>query len=268
MILGILRPTSGEVHLFDNRVNGSAPEIRRRIGVVSEKQYLYPEMTLWEYLNFFGQLYRATSIRGRIEELTGRVGLADVLDRRIGAFSRGMQQKVGFARALLHDPDLLILDEPVSGLDPMGILRVRTLIEEENRRGKTVFVSSHLLSEIERLCHRVGIMSNGELLAEDRMDNLVRRLASETQLDVEFAEEQKQVAATLKGRDYVRDVSVDGRFLRVKIKTDRDYRKDVVEVLISQGLVPIGIQLRPMTLEEAFITITKENISLITKAGA
>jgi len=265
MILSILRPTMGHINLFGERLNGSRVEIRSRIGVVSEKQYFYPEMTMREYLDFFGELYQVRNRRQRIGELAERVELANVLDKRIGAFSRGMQQKVGFVRALLHEPELLILDEPVSGLDPMGIRQVRGLIEEENKRGKTVFISSHLLSEIEKLCDRVAIMNNGRLLAEDRMENLVRRLTEESELDIELAEGKPQAVEELEGLDFINGVSIDGKFLRVKVKTDRDYRLDVLQKLISRGHVPVGIQVRSMSFEEAFVTITKENISLLAK---
>ena len=265
MILSILRPTMGHINLFGERLNGSRVEIRSRIGVVSEKQYFYPEMTMREYLDFFGELYQVRNRRQRIGELAERVELANVLDKRIGAFSRGMQQKVGFVRALLHEPELLILDEPVSGLDPMGIRQVRGLIEEENKRGKTVFISSHLLSEIEKLCDRVAIMNNGRLLAEDRMENLVRRLTEESELDIELAEGKPQAVEELEGLDFINGVSIDGKFLRVKVKTDRDYRLNVIQKLISRGHVPVGIQVRSMSFEEAFVTITKENISLLAK---
>jgi ABC-2 type transport system ATP-binding protein len=268
MTLAILQPSRGGVYLFDDQTRTSRADVRRKIGVVSEKQFLYPEMTMWEYLDFFGELYQVENRRERIAELATQVELDNVLDRRLGAFSRGMQQKVGFVRALLHDPDLLILDEPVSGLDPMGIRQVRDLVEEENRRGKTVFISSHLLSEMEKLCHRVGIMNNGRLLAEDRMDSLVRRLTEEVELDLEFSKEEPQAAEAVRGFDFVRGTFMEGKFLTVKMKADQDYRRDVVEALISRGHVPVGSWLRSMSLEEAFITITKENISLLTKADA
>ena len=265
MILSILRPTTGDIYLFGEQINRSRSEIRRRIGVVSEKQFLYSEMTMMEYLDFFGELYQVPSRRKRIGELAEKVELVNVLDKRLGTFSRGMQQKVGFVRALLHEPELLILDEPVSGLDPMGIRQVRILIEEEKKRGKMVFVSSHLLSEIEKLCDRVAIMSNGRLLAEDRMENLVRRLTEEIELDIELTAEKPQVIDSLKRLGFINGASINGKFLKVKMKTDRDYRPDVIRNLISQGLVPVGIQVRSMSLEEAFVTITKENISLLAK---
>jgi ABC-type multidrug transport system ATPase subunit len=266
MILAILRPSAGEFFLFGNETGGSNLKMRRKIGVVSEKQYLYPEMTMREYLDFFGEIYRVRNPKTRREELAEKVELTDVLDKRLGTFSRGMQQKVGFVRALLHDPELLILDEPVSGLDPMGIRQARGLIEEENQRGKTVFISSHLLSEIEKLCHRVGIMNKGRLSVQDTMDNLVRRLSAEIKFEVELADEKQEAADALDGLDFVSEISSNGRFLNLKMKTDRDYRRDVVQALMSHGHVPVGIRTDLMTLEEAFIAITTENISLLATA--
>lgn len=265
MILAIIRPSSGEIYFFENETSGSSPDIRSRIGAVSEKQYLYPGMTMREYLDFFGELYNMAHRKARIKELAEKVQLTEALDKRLGTFSRGMQQKVGFVRALLHEPDLLILDEPVSGLDPIGIRQVRDLIEEENKKGKTVLISSHLLSEIENLCHRVGIMNNGRLLAEDRADQLVAQLTEEMELEVELAAEKPLAADILSGLDFISSLSVDGRFLKLRMKSDRDHRQALVESLISQGHVPVGIESKPMSLEEAFITITKENISLLTK---
>ena len=263
MILAILPPSVGQFYLFGDQRSGSMIENRFKIGAVSENQHLYPEMTMREYLDFFGELYRVQKRMGKIEELAGRVELADVLDKRLGAFSRGMLQKVGIIRALLNDPDLLILDEPISGLDPMGIHQVRSLIEEENEKGKTVVISSHMLSEVEKLCDRVGIMNRGQLLAEESLTNLAQRLAEWIELDVELPEERHQAADLLKGLGFVIGISGEGRFIKIRVKTDRDYRHDVVQALIAQGLVPVGIQAKPMTLEESFVAITKDNISLL-----
>ncbi len=265
MILAILRPSIGEFFLFGNETAGSDLKLRSKIGVVSEKQYIYPEMTMREYLGFFGEIYRVPDSTIRMGALAEQFELLDVMDKRLGTFSRGMMQKVGFIRALLHDPELLILDEPVSGLDPVGIRQVRRVIEEENQRGKAGFISSHLLSEIEKLCHRVGIMNKGRLLAQDTMDNLVRRLSKEIKLEIELAEKPPASVHRLKELDFVTEFTSDGRFLKLKIKTDRDYRQDLVRALISRGQIPVGIRTGSMTLEEAFITITKENISLLAK---
>src|SRR5690606_15639584 len=186
MILGLLPPTEGEVKLFGKNLSEDYFNIKRRIGVLSEVQYLYEEMTALEYLRFFGQLYQVERIDERIREVLGLVNLYDRRNELLKGYSKGMKQKLGLARALLHDPEILILDEPVSSLDPYGIKEVRDILMAENEKGKTIFISSHILSEIERTCHRVGIMSRGRLLAEDTMADLKRRLADEVELELEL----------------------------------------------------------------------------------
>jgi ABC-2 type transport system ATP-binding protein len=169
MLLGIERPTRGRVHLFGQDLGSDYFAIKRRIGVVAEHQYLYDDMTAREYLRFFADLYHVDGADHRIEELLEAVDLRPFADVPARDYSRGMKQKLGLVRALIHDPDLLILDEPVSGLDPYGIVQVRTLIQEQNSQGKTVFISSHILSEVEHTAHRVGIINICELKAEDTM---------------------------------------------------------------------------------------------------
>ncbi|MGQ9631430.1 MAG: ABC transporter ATP-binding protein [bacterium] len=265
MILNILEPTSGKIRLMGEDVDGSDLNVRRRIGVLSEKQHFHPEMTMREYLRFFGDLYRVENKDKRIVELAERVDLANVLDKRLGAFSRGMQQKAGFVRALLHDPDLLILDEPQSGLDPNGVKQIRDLIREEHREGRTVFISSHLLSEVEKLCDRVGIIHLGRLLAEDTMQNITKQLSEEVEVDVGLSEGKDEVVESLRNLPFVRNLSRDGNQLVLKVKADRDYRPEISRTIVEKGDVPVNIELKQMNLEEAFVEITSKNISLLTR---
>jgi len=206
MLLGILKPTRGEIYIMGEPLSKNPLSIKKKIGVVSEKQYLYKDMTAGEYLNFFADLYRVKNKKERIDQLLSAVGLLEVKNKKLGAFSRGMQQKLGFVRALLHDPQLLLLDEPVSGLDPTGIKQVRDLIEEENKKGKTIFISSHLLSEVEKLCSKVAIINKGKLLVEDTMQNLRRKLADFIQLEVELVEIKKEILDTLNSFDFVKQI--------------------------------------------------------------
>ena len=186
ILLNIVEPTTGKVSLFGQQLKRDALDIKRKIGVVSEKQYIYKEMTAGEYLDFFGDLYRVANKVRRVDALLEQLDLIEVKHKRLGSFSHGMQQKVGFARAFLHDPDLFILDEPILGLDPKGVKQIRDLIFAANRKGKTVFISSHLLSEVEKLCHKVGIINQGSLLAEATMTELKKRLVDATELTVEL----------------------------------------------------------------------------------
>ena len=263
MLLGILKPSRGKIYLFGEELSRNSLSLKSRIGVVSEKQYLYKEMTAGEYLDFFAELYGVRNRKKRIEELLEAVGLLEVINRKVGAFSRGMQQKLGFARALLHDPDLLILDEPVSGLDPTGIKQIRDLVREENRKGRTIFISSHLLSEVERLCGRVGIINEGRLLAEDTMENLRRKLTDVEELEVEVSEAKKETLEALSSLDFVKGITKEGKKLTIKVKADKDHRAEISQLISQKGEVVLGIKVKEMSLEEAFITITQKNISLL-----
>lgn len=265
MLLGILKPTQGEVYLFGQNITKDFLSIKKKMGVVSEKQYLYKEMTAGEYLNFFADLYGVKNRKKKIDQLLEAVNLLEVKNRKLGAFSRGMQQKLGFARALLHDPQLLLLDEPVSGLDPTGIKQIRDLIEQENKKGRTIFISSHLLSEVERLCGKVGIINKGRLLAEDTMDNLRKRLTDVAELEIELTEAKKKIIDTLAAFDFIKGLKKEENLLTIKVKADKDYRAQISEAISQQGGVVLGIKKKEMSLEEAFITITEKNISLLTE---
>lgn len=265
MLLGILKPTQGEVYLFGQNIAKDFLSIKKKMGVVSEKQYLYKEMTAGEYLNFFADLYGVKNRKKKIDQLLEGVNLLEVKNRKLGAFSRGMQQKLGFARALLHDPQLLLMDEPVSGLDPTGIKQIRDLIEQENKKGKTIFISSHLLSEVERLCGKVGIINKGRLLAEDTMDNLRKRLTDVVELEIELTEAKKEIIDTLAAFDFIKGLKREENLLTIKVKADKDYRAQISEAISQQGGVVLGIKKKEMSLEEAFITITEKNISLLTE---
>ena len=263
MLLGIMKPTKGEISLFDRPLYEDYFNIKKKIGVVSEKQYLYKEMTPFEYLDFFADFYRVKNRKKRIKELLEWVNLSGVQDKKLKQFSRGMQQKVGIARALLHNPEILILDEPISGLDPMGIKEVRDMIEEQKRLGKTIFISSHLLSEVEKICDRVGIINKGVLLAEDKMENLKMRLSNEIEIEIEVELKKviPEVIKVLSSLDFVNKVTQEKNLLVVKVKTDRDHRDELVKTISSEGGAILGLKLREMSLEEAFITITQKNVS-------
>ena len=263
MLLGILRPTKGRIYVFEEELTKNFLSIKSRIGVVSEKQYLYKEMAAGEYLDFFADLYGVKDKKKKIDQLLEAVGLLEVKNKKLGAFSRGMQQKLGFARALLHDPELLLLDEPVSGLDPTGIKQVRDLIEQENRKGRTIFISSHLLSEVERLCREVAIINEGKLLAEDTMENLRRKLSKTVELEIELSQAKEEIMKALSSFDFIQAIKQQENLLTLRVKSDQDYRAQISETISRQGGIVLGIKVKEMSLEEAFITITQKNISLL-----
>lgn len=270
MLLGVTRPTSGEVLLFGQRAGPGGLDLRRRIGVVPEKhpQGVWPWMKAQEYLEFFAELFSVPRPRDRIESLLRKVDLYSVRNTRIREFSRGMLQKLSFTRAILHDPDVLLLDEPISGLDPLGIRQVRDLIVSENRGGRSIVISSHQLSEMERICHRVAIISRGKLLAEDTMESLVARLFREREILVELEQVPADLPEALSKVPPVLGCTVEAATLLVRVPREGDHRKPISEFLIGRGLVPLRIQERAVSLEEAFVTITQENIASLVQEGA
>ncbi len=269
MLLGITRPTSGDIWLFGERSAPRRLDLRRRIGVVPEKhpRGVWTWMTAGEYLALFADLFRVPRADRRISELLEKVQLAPFRSKRIREFSQGMLQKLSIVRALLPDPDLLILDEPVSGLDPFGIKQVRDLIVSENREGRTILISSHQLSEMERICDRVAIIFQGRLLVEDTMASLLSGLRVEREVHVELERVPEETPARMRGLSFVRDAVARGNTLVVKISRDGDFRRALSEALIGMDLVPLRIEEKGPSLEEAFITITRENIDRLARGG-
>ena len=267
MLLGISAPTSGEIFLFGKKFLPEKVDMRSRIGVVPEKHPVgvWTWMTAYEYLMFFAHIFNVKQAGARINYLLKEVNLFEVKNKPFRTFSRGMLQKLNIVRALLHDPDILILDEPISGLDPIGIKQVRDLIVSENREGRIIFVSSHLLSEIEKICHRIAIIYKGNLIAEDAMDVLLARLIKQNKILIDVEQIPPGFAREIQSLDFVINCTVTGLTLSVEVPMDRDYRRDIALFVFQKGLIPLRIQHKEASLEEAFITITQENIKKLTE---
>jgi ABC-2 type transport system ATP-binding protein len=175
ILLGLVRATSGKALLLGQPAGDV--ETRCRIGFLPESPYFYDYLTAEEFLGFYGQLagLGRVAINQRVTDLLALVGLAEARTRQLRKFSKGMLQRIGLAQALIHDPELIILDEPMTGLDPVGRKQVRDLILSLRDRGKTIFFSTHILHDVEMICDRVGIVMKGRLLASGRVDELVRQ---------------------------------------------------------------------------------------------
>ncbi len=263
MLLGVEQPTGGTIERFGRAGPIDPFRDKPRIGVLGEQQHLYDDLSAWEYLLFFGRLYRVERPEGRARELLERLDLDEFHRLRARDFSRGMQQKLGLARALLHRPELLVLDEPVSGLDPHGIRQVREILAEENHRGVTILVSSHILSEVERTAHRVGILSGGRLVAEDEVAQLVARLEPDTLIELDVEQLGPGAVESLREQPFVRavDLVTDGGgpgrgLLRVRVAADVDHRRDVSAVVAQHGGLITGMRQPGLSLEEAFVRLT------------
>ncbi len=173
LVLGLLRPTSGDVRVLGGSPRD--PRTKARIGFLPEDSAFYPHLTAEETLRFYGSLFPLPSgeVRRRAEELLRRVGLWEARKRRVGEFSKGMLRRIGLAQALINDPELVILDEPTAGIDPMGVRQTKDLILELKRRGRTVLLSSHLLGDVEDVCDRIAILHQGRLRAIGPIEELL-----------------------------------------------------------------------------------------------
>ncbi len=185
IILGLVSPTRGRTEIFgrDSRL----VESREAVGFLPENPYFYKFLTGAETLRFFGRLCGMTSatLKSRVNELLDLVGLDNARDRRLGTYSKGMLQRIGLAQALIHDPRLVVLDEPTAGVDPAGSREIRDLIIDLKRRGITVLLSSHLLAQAQEICDRIGILADGVLVREGRLEELI---AIENQTELVIAD--------------------------------------------------------------------------------
>lgn len=162
LILGLLRPTAGSVGVLGASV--PSKDISRRVGYLPEVPYFYRYLTAREVLTMYASLSGVPETGSAVERMLDMVGLRPAADRKLAEFSKGMLQRIGIAQSLVHDPDILIYDEPVSGLDPLAMKEMRLLLLSLKERGKTIFLSSHLISEVERVCDRVAVLSRGRLV--------------------------------------------------------------------------------------------------------
>ncbi len=174
MLTGLIRPTGGTATLFGNVI--PSPQTMRDVGFLPENPYVYPYLTPREFVTMCAHLSGVprAAVDARVEKTIARVGMADAIDREVRKLSKGMTQRIGLAAALVHAPKLLILDEPMSGLDPVGRKDVRDLILEEKRLGRTVFFSTHVLADVEMLCDRVCILRKGKVAVEGKLSELLR----------------------------------------------------------------------------------------------
>ncbi|HCQ78670.1 MAG TPA: ABC transporter ATP-binding protein [Verrucomicrobiales bacterium] len=187
-VLGLVAPTSGSTSIFGR--NSLKVDSRNEVGFLPENPYFYKHLTAAETLRFYGKLcgMRGRKLKERIGELLELVGLQDARDRRLKGFSKGMLQRIGLAQAMVQDPRLLVLDEPTAGVDPTGSRQIRDLILELKNRGITVFLCSHLLEQVQQVCDRVGIIHQGVLVNEGRLDELIS-VENRTELILENASE-------------------------------------------------------------------------------
>lgn len=248
MLLGLIFPTRGTARLFGREVTD--PEARRLLGFLPENPYLYNYLTGLELMDFCGRLagLDAADRKKRTSELIDRVGLGHAADRAVRKYSKGMMQRLGLAQALLGEPKLLVLDEPMTGLDPIGRKEVRDLMLEEKKKGCTLLFSSHILSDVEMLCDRVAIIHRGQMSAYGRLDELLR--SDVRHVEIEIAGADDELRAALKDKS----IRVDPMGANAVFTVEGDVNADaVIDAARAKGARVIAVTPRRETLEDLFV---------------
>ncbi|MGA2220724.1 MAG: ABC transporter ATP-binding protein [Verrucomicrobiia bacterium] len=264
ILTGFIPASSGRAEVAGLDVFEDSLEVRRHIGYMPENNPLYVDMRVSEYLKFRAKLKDVPRAdrKDRIQEVLQMCGLTDVRNRVIGHLSKGYRQRVGMADALLAEPDLLVLDEPTIGLDPVQIRQVRQLIKDLGKR-HTILLSSHILPEVEMTCNRVIIIHRGRILASDTPDNLVKTLHAGGLVRVEVRAPGAEVQVKLRSVDGVESVEVEAGndgFVRVTIqpKAGADPREAIFKVVAANGWTLRELSRTRTTLEDIFVQITSE----------
>jgi ABC-2 type transport system ATP-binding protein len=254
-----LAPTSGQASVLGHDVVRDADAVRHVIGYMPDFFGVYKDMEVTEYLDFFGACYKIPTAQREktVNDVLELVGLSEKKGALIGALSRGMQQRLGLARVLIHDPQLLLLDEPASGLDPRARIEMMAILQELQRLGKTIIISSHILSELQTLCNRVAIIEKGKLIYAGPVQGVRDQMSSGLVVWVRVAAETDRAVELLKARPEVAEVApVDGR-IKVQLVDHNTDHSFVADTLVRAGLKLTGLQEDELGLEEVFLRVTR-----------
>ncbi len=255
MLLGMIKPTTGYANVFQTRVRPGSREPWQSVGYLVEIPYSYPELTVYENLEVARRLHPGTPGEA-VAQIIERLGLATYANRRASTLSQGNAQRLGIAKALLHAPRLLILDEPANGLDPAGIVEIRQLLLELTRQqGVTVFMSSHILAEVSRLAGRIGIIHEGRLLQELDLAELERNRRRRLLLK---ARDVEAARSALAAAGHPSEITMDGS-IELKNSLAIERPDDIACILVKSGTPPTQIYLEEEELEQYFLRLVGLN---------
>ncbi len=263
IISTLLEPTGGSVRVGGRSVIGDAEAVRRLIGYMPDNFGVYERITVWEYLDFFAAAYgldrrrRAASIEG-ILELTD---LGELRDRLTGALSKGMRQRLCLAKTLVHDPKVLILDEPANGLDPRARIEFRALLKELRAMGKTILISSHILTELSDICTSVAILERGRVVATGAIESIKKALHPGLVFRLEVLGGAEAAKGALADQPSVTVLKAEGDALRFQFSGTREQVPDLVRALVARGVPITGLHEEKTDLEGLFTNLTKGEVS-------
>ncbi|MDA0840134.1 MAG: ABC transporter ATP-binding protein [Planctomycetota bacterium] len=263
MLSTLLKPSSGSAKVFGYNVEANPAEVRRLVGYMPDQFGLYRDMVAGEYLDFFAAAYGLASaerrtIIGDVLELTD---LKDKKEVPITALSRGMQQRLSLARVLVHDPELLLLDEPASGLDPRARIEIRALLTELSNMEKTIFISSHILTELAQMCNKVVIIEQGDVLFAGTVEALYEKLAPQIVVQIQVKENADRAEEVLKQTAQVESTERDEDSFTVTLVADEEDAAFLATRLIEAGIPLLSFTPEKVHLEDAFMRITEGKVS-------
>jgi ABC-2 type transport system ATP-binding protein len=251
MMLGLIAPTSGNIEIFGLSVKSNLADILGKVGAVMESPGFYPYLSGWDNLKVFARL-SCNITDNRMKEVLKLVDLADRAKDKFSGYSQGMKQRLAIACALLHDPEFIIFDEPTSGLDPAGMKEIRELIIKLGREGKTMFLNSHLLHEVEQVCDHVAIIKKGKVIASGTPNDLIKHGDA---LQIRVTDTDKAVAI-LNEEDWVSSITREGDLLILKAPTER--ATDISALLAKHSVFISEMKAREDSLESIFLELTEE----------
>lgn len=256
----LLKPTSGQAFVDGKSVLAQGKDIRRTVGYMPDFMGVYDDLKVFEYLEFFAAAFDIPS-KQRKSIVEGVLELTDLQgkkDAAVDSLSRGMQQRLGLARVLIHDPKVLILDEPASGLDPRARIEIRELLRELKKMGKTIMISSHILSELEEICDYVGIIEHGKLVFSGTMDEIWKKMGNNSKVHVTVVPEHRQKAVELLSAvPEIVEVSDLGSHILVDFSDGQVAGSVVAKILVHGDVDIMSIEPAKMKLDDAFLQLTK-----------
>jgi ABC-2 type transport system ATP-binding protein len=254
-----LTPSAGQARVLGHDVVRDADAVRHIIGYMPDFFGVYKDMEVTEYLDFFGACYKIPSAQREktVNDVLELVGLSEKKGSLIGALSRGMQQRLGLARVLIHDPQVLLLDEPASGLDPRARIEMMAILQELQRLGKTIIISSHILSELQTLCNRVAIIEKGKLIYSGPVQGVRDQLSTGRVVWVKVSSDQASALDLLKVRPEVSEaVALDGQIKVTLVNHETDH-SIVADALVRGGAKLVALREDELGLEEVFLRVTR-----------
>jgi len=259
ILVTLLEPTRGKAFINGLDVRRHGKKVRRLVGYMPDFMGVYDDLKVFEYLEFFAAAF-GIERKKRKSIVEGVLELTDLQSKRsvtVDSLSRGMQQRLGLARVLIHDPKVLILDEPASGLDPRARIEIRELLRELKRMGKTIMISSHILSELEEICDHIGIIEHGRLVFSGTLEEILSRLGIQSKVRVRVANNQNKAVELLTALPQIRQVQVFGDYIAVTFREGQDGDGIIARTLVNADLDIVSIQPERLKLDDAFLQLTK-----------